>query len=235
MIKGKRKRDKKFTSPVWIAFELLPKIILDGFKKAKCKFCWEIKKYFGQYGIVAMIMHNLPLSFVEYSGVKDLFTYLCDDATSIFRNTARSDILKLHKREKTKLKYLLKETHRRICLTSDLWTSIITDGFIYLTAHSVDKDWKLWKRILNFSYMPPPHNDVSLSEKIYALLADWEIDNKLFSITLDNASANDTSVDFLKLQLNVRKALIKGGEFFSYKMLCSYSELNSSRWFEEDR
>ncbi|XVF50351.1 hypothetical protein PTKIN_Ptkin04bG0090300 [Pterospermum kingtungense] len=85
---------------------------------------------------------------------------------------ARLDILKLHKRYKDKLKLLLKETHGKICLTSDLWTSITTNGFICLTAHFVDKDWKLQKRILNFSYMPPPYNGVSLSEKVYALQVD---------------------------------------------------------------
>ncbi|XVF81897.1 hypothetical protein PTKIN_Ptkin15bG0192900 [Pterospermum kingtungense] len=100
-------------------------------------------------------MHNLPLSFVEYNGIKESFTYLCDYAISISRNTASSDILKLHKRKKTKLKMLLNETPGRICLTSDLWTSITTDGFICLTAHFVDKAWNLQKRVLSFSFMPP--------------------------------------------------------------------------------
>ena len=36
----------------------------------------------------------------------------------------------------------------------------------------------------------------------------------MFSITLDNDSTNDTFVDFLKLQLNVRKSLLKDGKFF---------------------
>lgn len=109
---------------------------------------------------------------------------------------------------------MLKEIPGRICLTSDLWTSITTDGYICITAHFVDHDWNLQKRILNFSFMPPPHNGVSLSEKVYSLLADCEIVDKLFSMTLDNASCNDTFIDFLKLQLNVRKALLGNGHFF---------------------
>ncbi|XP_017970004.1 PREDICTED: zinc finger BED domain-containing protein RICESLEEPER 2 [Theobroma cacao] len=62
--------------------------------------------------------------------------------------------------------------------------------------------------------MPPPHSGVTLSEKIYALLVEWGIESKLFSITLDNASANDTFVDLLKVQLNMRKQLLGGGKFF---------------------
>ena len=46
--------------------------------------------------IVVIVMHNLPLSFVKYSGIKELFSYLHDGVTSISRNTAKSDILNMH-------------------------------------------------------------------------------------------------------------------------------------------
>ena len=73
--------------------------------------------------------------------------------------------------------------------------------------------------------MPPLHNGVSLSEKVYALVAEWGIDCKLFSITLDNASANDTFIDFLKFQLNVRKALLENDKFFHLRC-CAHHILN---------
>jgi hypothetical protein len=40
------------------------------------------------------------------------------------------------------------------------------------------------------------------------------IDTKIFSITLDNASANNNFVLLLKDQLNLKKALVSSGEFF---------------------
>ena len=83
-----------------------------------------------------------------------------------------------------------------------------------LTAHFVDKEWKMHKRILNFCHMPPPHTGVALSEKINALLVEWGIEKKLFSITLDNASANDCSAELLKKQLNFRGLLLMDGKFF---------------------
>ncbi|XVF23093.1 hypothetical protein REPUB_Repub13aG0008300 [Reevesia pubescens] len=112
------------------------------------------------------------------------------------------------------LKHMLKETPSRISLTSNLWTFITMDGYICLTAHFIDANWKLQKRILSFSFMPPPHTGVALSEKVYGLLAEWEIESKVFSMTLDNASANDTFVDFLKLQLNMRNAFVGNCQFF---------------------
>ncbi|KAL4567497.1 hypothetical protein LXL04_023082 [Taraxacum kok-saghyz] len=267
---GKRKRQKKQTSPVWNVFELLKTkdakgvmvdIVIDGKRKAKCSWCGEVKNYDSTTGngnlkrhidkcygnntrdigqmllgkdndslmlksskinpnifreklVTTIIMHNLPLSFVDYKGIRNLFEYVSPELNIICRNTVRADIVSMHERETNKLIRLLKEAPGRICLTSDLWSSITTDGYISLTAHYVDKNWVLHKRLLNFSDMPPPHNGISLSEKVYSLLAKWGIEGKLFSITLDNASSNDTFVNILKLQLNVRKSLIKEGRFF---------------------
>ncbi|XP_016178494.2 zinc finger BED domain-containing protein RICESLEEPER 3-like [Arachis ipaensis] len=38
-----------------------------------------------------------------------------------------------------------------------------------------------------------------LSSKIFTLLTEWKVDKKIFSITLDNASSNDTCVEHLKM------------------------------------
>ena len=51
--------------------------------------------------------------------------------------------------------------------------------------------------------MPPPHNGVSLAEKILLLLKDWELDKKVMCLTLDNASSNDLCVNMLKNQLKL--------------------------------
>ena len=49
---------------------------------------------------------------------------------------------------------------------------------------------------------------------MYDLLKDWGIDKKVFSITLDNASANDCMQQFLKDQLKLHGNLVCDGEFF---------------------
>ena len=47
--KGKCKREKKFTSPVWAIFKLLLEKSVDSVKQAKCKFYGEVKRYESQY------------------------------------------------------------------------------------------------------------------------------------------------------------------------------------------
>ncbi|OWM74551.1 zinc finger BED domain-containing protein RICESLEEPER 2-like [Punica granatum] len=171
--------------------------------------------------IGAIILHDLPLAFVEYVGIRSIFSYLRENVPVISRNTARADVLKVYKKEKSRVKSLLEEASGRICLTSDLWTSITTDGYLSLTAHFIDKNWILQKRILNFSPMPPPHTGVALNNKITSLLAEWGIEGRLFSITLDNASANDTFVGLLRSHLNLKDARLGKGEFF-HQRCCAH-------------
>jgi len=171
--------------------------------------------------LVGMIIkHDLPFSNVEYDGVREIHRYLCSDVPLISRNTAKADLIKMHMLEKQKVKSLLNVCPGRISLTSDLWTSLTTDGYICLAAHFIDKNWVLSKMVLSFSLMPPSHNVASLNEKIYSLLEEWEIDKKVFSITLNNASANDLCVVNFKQKLNMKKALPCECELF-YMRCCA--------------
>lgn len=162
-----------------------------------------------------IIMHDLPFQFVEYKGLRAMLQYLYPDVELISRNTAKAICLKMYEKEKAKIKNMVTACPGRISLTSDLWSSLTSDGYLCLTAHFVDKNWKLQKRILNFCNMPPPHTGIALSEKIYSLLHDdWGIEGKIFTITLDNATSNDVSVVSLQTQLNLDGLLPSNGEFF---------------------
>jgi len=79
---------------------------------------------------------------------------------------------------------------------------------VEVIAHFIDKNLVLSKRVLSFSFMPPPHNVASLAAKICSLLEEWGIDKKVFSVTLDNSSANDLCVVNLKPKLDMKKALV---------------------------
>ncbi|CAN6722759.1 unnamed protein product [Malus baccata var. baccata] len=164
--------------------------------------------------VEAIIKHNLPFNFVEHEGIKALFAYVCPDIKLPCRNTVKACVLRMFKIEKQALHNLLGSVEGRICLTLDLWSSQCTDGYLALTAHFVDKDWKLNKRIISFCHMPPPHSGVALCEKISALVTEWGIEKKLFSITLDNVSSNICFVNILRNQLNIRDLLLMNDDFF---------------------
>ena len=69
-----------------------------------------------------------------------------------------------------------------------------------LTAHWIDQDWKLYKRILNFCQVPN-HKGSTIGNIIESCLLDWGIEHVL-AITIDNASSNDLTIAYLKDQFS---------------------------------
>ncbi|KAF7820822.1 zinc finger BED domain-containing protein RICESLEEPER 2-like [Senna tora] len=163
---------------------------------------------------MAIVEHDLPYSFVEYRWIRELHKLLNPDVKHISRNTAVADIWKFYLDQKELLKQSMSRTAGRICLTADCWTSYNVEGYICLTAHFVDENWKLNSKILSFCKMEPPHTGIELANKVFECLKEWGIDRKVFSLTLDNASANDNMQDILKEQLCLQNSLLCNGDFF---------------------
>ncbi|KAJ0554231.1 putative HAT dimerization domain, ribonuclease H-like superfamily, hAT-like transposase, RNase-H [Helianthus annuus] len=101
-----------------------------------------------------------------------------------------------------------------ISLTSDCWTSNQTIGYMCLTAHFVDSDWKLQKLIIGFNELAPPHNGEVISDGILECLIKWGIQDKIGTITLDNATNNDRAAMFLKNNFQGKGKLHFEGLFF---------------------
>nr|GMD81328.1 zinc finger BED domain-containing protein RICESLEEPER 2-like [Ipomoea batatas] len=160
------------------------------------------------------IEHDLPFKWVEYRSMQLLFKYLNPYFQSITRNTAASDVMRIYERLKERLRLILKNIPGMLCLTCGVWTACTNAGYICLIVHYVDEKWRLNNKILSFYDMPPPHSGFELSKKVYDCLVDWGIDRKVFSITLDNASASDVMVRLLKQQLLLQNSLLCDGEFF---------------------
>ncbi|XP_054816849.1 zinc finger BED domain-containing protein RICESLEEPER 2-like [Prosopis cineraria] len=62
--------------------------------------------------------------------------------------------------------------------------------------------------------MEPPHSGHELASKVFECLYEWGIEKKVFTITLDNASANDCMAEILKKKLVLQNNLICDGKFF---------------------
>ncbi|KAM3381565.1 hypothetical protein P3S68_007138 [Capsicum galapagoense] len=91
-----------------------------------------------------------------------------------------------------------------------------------VTAHWIDDEWNLQKKILNF-FQTPDHKGETITKGIEACLLDWGIEN-LFTMTLDNATANDTTIKHLKARIDDWKGVILGNEFLHVR--CNAHILN---------
>ena len=77
-----------------------------------------------------------------------------------------------------------------------------------MTAHYVDKDYKLKSKILLFAHTQLPHCGHDLELKVLEFLKYWGIKRKIFSITLDNAYLKDNMQNMLKEHLCLSNSLL---------------------------
>ncbi|XP_013610927.1 PREDICTED: zinc finger BED domain-containing protein RICESLEEPER 3-like [Brassica oleracea var. oleracea] len=160
---------------------------------------------------IAIVEHNLPYQFVEYRRVRDALSYVNSSIEFWCRNTAVTDVLRIFEKEKANLRKVLSEVPGRISFTTDLWRVITVEGYLCLTAHYLDANGKLHAKIVEFCAFPPPHTGASIAMKLMEILKEWGLEKKVFTVTVDNATANDNMQVFLKRQL--RKNLVYHGEF----------------------
>ena len=90
-------------------------------KSGGCVSKFELNK-FRELLVASIVMHDLRFRFAEYAAIRAIFAYLWLEATIITKNTTRANLIKMHRREKEKIKFMLKNAPSRISLTFDLWT-----------------------------------------------------------------------------------------------------------------
>ncbi|WCJ24568.1 hypothetical protein M5689_006518 [Euphorbia peplus] len=134
------------------------------------------------------------------------------------RHTLKREIQKLYESEKEKVKEMFKNTNEHIYLTTDNWRSEHNrEEFICITAHFVDNNWKLHKRIIFFKDLTPPFDGRNIADEVFMNLLQWNIQNKVLTITADNASYNDVMINNVKNRLVTKKSLIRNGDFFQVR------------------
>ena len=116
--------------------------------------------------------------------------------------------------EKKKVSTLLKSTNK-VSVTTDIWKSTNQKvSYMVVTSHFIDSNWKLQKRVLNFCDIPPPHSRIAICDALSKCLVDWEIEDKVWTVTVDNASYNDVDVRMLKDNLSYKNQLPLSGKLF---------------------
>ncbi|KAG6694115.1 hypothetical protein I3842_09G034200 [Carya illinoinensis] len=117
-----------------------------------------------------IILDELPFKFVEGEGFKKFMFVVCPKWVEIpSRMTVANDCFNLFMREKNNLRNALRG--QRISLTMDTWTSVQNLNYMCLTAHFIDDDWKLHKKILSFSLVEN-HKGDTLGKGIEMCLHD---------------------------------------------------------------
>ncbi|XP_010534728.1 PREDICTED: zinc finger BED domain-containing protein RICESLEEPER 2-like [Tarenaya hassleriana] len=80
-----------------------------------------------------------------------------------------------------------------------------------LTAHYIDVDWKLRKKIINFCPIPN-HAGETIGKFVEHCLVQWGIE-RVLTVTVDNASSNDVGIKYLQRQFKKSGSSILDGDF----------------------
>ncbi|XP_057791041.1 zinc finger BED domain-containing protein RICESLEEPER 2-like [Salvia miltiorrhiza] len=161
-----------------------------------------------------ILMHEHPFTIVEEEGFNMMQKRAALDWEKVSRNTIKKDCTQVYDIERKKLMAQLKNINK-ISVTTDLWRSTNQKiEYMVLTGHFVDSCWKLQKRVLSFVHLPPPHRGVEIADNLYKCMKDWGIENKVFTISVDNASNNDVAIRILADTFSRNKKLLCGGKLF---------------------
>nr|GEZ78304.1 ribonuclease H-like domain-containing protein [Tanacetum cinerariifolium] len=78
-----------------------------------------------------------------------------------------------------------------VIFTNGLPTALFQD---FHSRHFVDSNWRLQKRVLSFIHLPHPRRGTDIVDNLYKCFKYWSIENKVFTISVDNASNNDKAI-----------------------------------------
>ncbi|MED6171676.1 hypothetical protein PIB30_117591 [Stylosanthes scabra] len=138
-----------------------------------------------------IILHGYPLNMVEHVG----FKVFVKNLQPLFEFMPNSGIevscMEIYTREKQTVYNMISKLQGRINLSIEMWSSVESCSYLCIAAHYIDEGWALQKKILNFVTLDPSHTEDLLPEVIIKCLNEWDIDCKLFALTLDDFSIDD--------------------------------------------
>jgi hypothetical protein len=158
-----------------------------------------------------LIEDEQPFVASERPGLRKFLAKACPRFVMPSRRTATRKCVAVYDVHKEKLQKFLKEHCERVSITTDTWTANTKQNYMCVTAHFIDKNWNLHKKIIGF-FPSKGHGGDDIGKSLENCLAAWGID-KVFTITVDNASANNNAINYMRRVLNESKGSIAEGEY----------------------
>ena len=137
-----------------------------------------------------MLVEDLqPSSIVEDRGFQKFLKVL--DLRYIppsRRSIMRDHIPKIYDEVKEEFKSLLQNEVQFCTITTDLWTSRTTMGFMTVTCHFLTNEWELKSIVLDTPRIDVSHTAENLKAALLTITDDWGITTKISCAITDNAN-----------------------------------------------
>lgn len=142
---------------------------------------------------------DLPLWFGESDAFQEYITNAHNPKfIKCSRQTTARDMVKLYNERVVNLIEIFKTSVSSVALTSDIWNGKAKEDYLSVVAHFVNSNWELEKRLIGLRLIDESHTGRNIAERIAIVVDEYGLNNKIFAITLDNASSNITAMSFLK-------------------------------------
>ncbi|KAE8807759.1 transposase-related protein b-gary [Hordeum vulgare] len=205
------------------------------------KFCQETSY---QELAKMIILHAYPFSIVEHEEMRRVIKNLNPVVGMVSHKDVEDHCIALFQKEKVNIKDVITLSSRRVSLSASIWTpdgSDPTVNYLCLTAHFVGDDWKVHRVIIKFGmFWSSPTNleriiyckEASVPESesgsynvIWDAIRDWNLDQKILSLTSVGDVRNNANTVKLKEMLIEKKCLPIRGKL--YNIACLDDILNS--------
>ena len=159
---------------------------------------WQYKPDVARRELCRLISRlDLPLGF----GYEEAFEEYIQRAhnpcfSRVSRQITTRDLEKYFLERRTSLIDSLRSV-TSVCLTSDIWSGNAKEDYLSVVAHFVSADWELEKRVIGLRLIDCSHNGVNIAERVESVVHEFGLTDKIFAVTLDNASSNSRAMSKL--------------------------------------
>ena len=147
-------------------------------------------------GLIAKYFLSAKVAFrkADDPAWKAMINYCQPSFNVVGQQTVRADCLILYEEEKLQLYQKITKLKSHVSLTADLFLSNQNLGYLGVTTHYIDEEFELHKKIIAFKQISFPHNSFAVQDGITACLTEWDLVDRVFTVTLDNASMNNRAI-----------------------------------------
>ena len=112
---------------------------------------------------------------------------------SVSRQTTTRDLEKYFLDRRYSLIECLKSVNS-VCLASDIWSGNAKEDYLSVVILYVSADWELERRVIGLRLIDVSHSGVNIADRVDSVVTEFGLKDKVFSVTLDNASSNASAM-----------------------------------------
>ena len=126
-----------------------------------------------------IVINQHPFTIVEEDHFINFVYSLYPSVRLPTADTIKNKIMAYYEVDKVKMEAILKDLPGKVSFTTDCWTSPSTKSFLSLTAHFINKEWKLQSVIIDFIQMLGSHTGNNIKHAFLLGIKNMSLENKV--------------------------------------------------------